>query len=71
MVLSGEGGNLGVFFENLFSSWVKFLRRGKEEEVEDWYSGGGVRILREVVVLGCCERGFWVSVVPLGGKFVE
>ena len=20
---------------------------------------------------GCCERGFWVIVVPLGGKLVE
>ena len=29
VILSEEDGNLGVFFDNLFLSWVKFLRRGK------------------------------------------
>ena len=52
VVLSEEEVNLGVFFDNLFLSWVKFLRRGKEKEVEDSYSGGGVSILRDVAVLG-------------------
>ena len=59
MVLSEEEeGNLGVFFDNLFLSWVKFLRRGKEKEVEDWYSGGGGGTLMELVALDCCYRGF-------------
>ena len=45
VLLSEEEGNLGAFFDNLFLSWVKFLRRGNKKEVEDWYSGGGGSIL--------------------------
>ena len=63
VLLSEEEGNLGAFFDNLFLSWVKFLRRGNEKEVEDWYSGGGGSILSEVVVLGCFDSGLWVIVV--------
>ena len=63
VLLSEEEGNLGAFFDNLFLSWVKFLRRGNENEVEDWYSGGGGSVLNEVVVLGCCEKGLWVIAV--------
>ena len=66
VLLSEEEGNLGAFFDNLFLSWVKFLSLGNKEEVEDWYSGGGGSILSEVVVLGCCDRGFWVIVVLSG-----
>ena len=42
MLVSEEEDNVGGFFDNLFLSWVKFLRREKEVEVEDGYSGGGV-----------------------------
>ena len=66
VLVSEEEGNLGAFFDNLFLSWVKFLSRGNKEEVEDWYSGGSGSILSEVVVLGCCDRGFWVIVVLCG-----
>ena len=58
VVVSEEEGNLGGCFGNLFLNWVKFFNRGNKKEVEDWYSGGGGSVLNEVVVLGCCERGF-------------
>ena len=32
VLLSEEEGNLGAFFDNLFLSWVKFLRRGKKRK---------------------------------------
>ena len=58
LTLSESGSKVGGTLENLFFNCVKALMRESEEEVEDWYAGGGVKVLREVVVLGCVERAF-------------